>query len=157
MIRQWNRVCRGEKEPPKEVFWRDLEEITSHARLAVRSATETGEKKDRRTQKKECARARLYARQGTRLARGKEKRQERVTILLSFLDVPQKSFSSLAAHPTMRVRSASSPFSITASSIFPASSARSFARSSVHQKSPGAQKAVKAIKVPESWARNEAR
>lgn len=32
----------GKKELPEEVFWRDLEEITSHARSVARSATETG-------------------------------------------------------------------------------------------------------------------
>lgn len=36
----------GEKELPEEVFWRDLEEITSHARPVPRSATETGRVKD---------------------------------------------------------------------------------------------------------------
>jgi len=83
-----------------------------------------------------------------------EEKRKRMTILLS-LD-PQKSRSSLAAHPTMSVYRVSSLFSTFASSIFLAPSAP-HARSPVRQESPGAQKAVKAIKVPESSARNEAR
>ena len=77
-----------------------------------------------------------------------------MTILLS-LD-PQKSRSSRGTSDNERIYPISSPFSTFTSSIFLAPSAL-HAHSSVRQESLGAQKAVKAIKVPESSARGETR
>lgn len=76
----------GKKELPEEVFWRDLEEITSHARPVARSATEIGRMEGfHKEQKRHLslflslslhaqtrARARAYVRQGAG-PRGKTK------------------------------------------------------------------------------------
>lgn len=58
----------GKKELPEEVFWRDLEEITSHARPVARSATETGRMKEPVRNRREREISLFLA--GTRARRG---------------------------------------------------------------------------------------
>ena len=51
----------GKKELPEEVFWRDLEEITSHARPVARSATKTGRMEQKRERERERERERDFS------------------------------------------------------------------------------------------------
>lgn len=151
----------GKKELPEEVFWRDLEEITSHARPVARSATETGRMEEPIRNRRKISHsfsfsfslANVCTRAPRRGTVDQEEKRKRMTILLS-LD-PQKSRSSLAAHPTMSVYPVSSLFFhfyllYFSSSFCSAALARPSVRSPLARK-----KQLKRLKSPK--ARREAK
>lgn len=160
MIRQWSRVWTRERTSIRGFLEGSPSEITSHARPVARS---TGSRRKRERGEADSGRA---ASGGEKKEKGRGKTRRRVTILLSFL-YPQKSRFSAGASNNERTEPSLSPYTLLLCCHF---RLVYFSISPVYvcvyvcstrparpSESLDAQKAVKAIKVPESSARGEAR